>query len=404
MVNPVPGFKVTTAYKKRGRLWSLGFHTGADIAAPKGTTIVSATPGRVIAANAWDEAYGYKVIIRWGDYDVWYCHLPKNAATVKVNGGPVRAGQKIGVVGTTGKSTGPHLHMELRVAGGRFAAENFRDPAKAIAYDEAPAEVDDSIGKWELVNHGAATVALKRPGGYTKWLRRRKRLVIITRDKNPDVLGGLECGGGSAWRYIRTKYKKFGQVLVVTAGGRSLWRNAKTTEASIDSGVYKPKAHEGDIKEVPWFVAKVNGAKMLTALAHLDSDASAAFNVKVIDQILYFLQAKATEHKLGLSQVVLMIDTADKTGAVRERMVKRGFGSIFKVADKKVNADLASMTYYKAPTTGSSVDDIFVWVGNETPGKGPDKPRPVSVASKTPGAKPTDLDHLVLAAVLERQA
>lgn len=161
MVNPVPGKVVTTAYKKAGRLWSLGWHTGDDYAADTGTPIVSATPGKVIAANAWDRSYGYKVIIRWGNYDVWYCHMPNGAAKVKV-GQTVTAGQRIGSVGATGNVTGSHLHFELRVAGGGFAAANFRDPNIAHSY-KATTSVTAVWGKpetWKIGSRGAAVTRL----------------------------------------------------------------------------------------------------------------------------------------------------------------------------------------------------------------------------------------------------
>jgi len=134
-VNPVPGHRITTPYKKRGKYWSLGWHTGSDFAASVGTVIVSATPGTVIAANAYDRSYGYKVIIRWGKYDVWYCHMRYGYATVRV-GETVKAGEQIGKVGDVGNITGPHLHMELRTAGAGFAASSFHDPQIAIDYQE----------------------------------------------------------------------------------------------------------------------------------------------------------------------------------------------------------------------------------------------------------------------------
>lgn len=140
-MNPVPGYKVSTKFKatttNKGQ-WSLGWHTGDDFAAPVGTPIVAATPGRVIAANAYDRVYGYKVIIRWDKYDVWYCHMPKDAATVKV-GQTVKAGQRIGSVGREGNVTGAHLHMEARHAGAKFAASSFVNPSIAINY-KAPSE------------------------------------------------------------------------------------------------------------------------------------------------------------------------------------------------------------------------------------------------------------------------
>ena len=115
MVNPVPGFTIGTPFKRAGRLWSLGWHTGTDIPAPIGTPIVAAMGGTVIAANARDNAYGYKVIIAADDGNQhWYCHMPAGAASVRV-GQRVEAGQRIGAVGDTGNVTGSHLHMEVGV-------------------------------------------------------------------------------------------------------------------------------------------------------------------------------------------------------------------------------------------------------------------------------------------------
>lgn len=275
-------------------------------------------------------------------------------------------------------------------------------PAKPIT--PAAPKAGERIGKWMLINHGAATVAMEKPGARKKWEDRRVRVVSVAKNKRPDVLGGLECGGGSAWRYISTKYRKFGYLLVVNAGGRALWRHKDTTGATIYRGVFKPTAHDGDVKELLWMVGPVGGAKMLTGLAHLDSDASPEHNVRVLDECLDFLEAKAARHKIGRSQIVVMIDMADKSGKVRARAIERGYGSAFDVAAKSVGKSLASMTYYRAPVEGPSVDEIFVWVGDEKPGVGPDRPRPVEVASKSTTSKPTDLDHLVLAAIVNRQS
>lgn len=174
MTNPCPGYSITTRYKQRGPYWSLdrdsrgwGLHTGADLSGPgiAGTPILSATPGKVIAANAYDRSYGYKVIVRWGNFDVWYCHMPKDAARVTV-GQTVSPGQRIGAVGSTGNVTGAHLHLELRVAGGGFALANFRDPQAAIDY--AAAKPDTTTAGQAVRparSYTVATTALNGRGG-----------------------------------------------------------------------------------------------------------------------------------------------------------------------------------------------------------------------------------------------
>ncbi|MGA8575297.1 MAG: peptidoglycan DD-metalloendopeptidase family protein [Candidatus Cybelea sp.] len=90
------------------------FHQGLDIAAPSGTTVTAAAAGSVIMAQ-WYGGYGnYILIDHGGSYSTGYGHL--SAIYVSV-GQSVQRGQAIGAVGSTGQSTGPHLHFEVRIAG-----------------------------------------------------------------------------------------------------------------------------------------------------------------------------------------------------------------------------------------------------------------------------------------------
>jgi murein DD-endopeptidase MepM/ murein hydrolase activator NlpD len=90
------------------------FHQGLDIAAPMGTTVTAAAAGTVIMAQ-WYGGYGnYILIDHGGGYSTGYGHL--SAIYVSV-GQSVQRGQAIGAVGSTGQSTGPHLHFEVRIAG-----------------------------------------------------------------------------------------------------------------------------------------------------------------------------------------------------------------------------------------------------------------------------------------------
>ncbi|MGY3200014.1 murein DD-endopeptidase MepM/ murein hydrolase activator NlpD [Streptomyces sp. TE5632] len=118
VASPVPGHRTTTPYRKEGPHWSLGYHTGADYAAPRGTPCV-AVRGGSIARSGHDSSFGDFLVLRAGGFDFWYCHLSEQT----VKGGSVRAGQKIGEVGSTGNATGPHLHFEKRPAGGRFTSD-----------------------------------------------------------------------------------------------------------------------------------------------------------------------------------------------------------------------------------------------------------------------------------------
>ena len=87
-------------------------HTGIDIAAPGGTPIVASKGGEVIYAG-WLGGYGNLVVVDHGDSVVTlYAHQSRIGV---VEGQPVDQGQVVGFVGTTGNSTGNHLHFEVRV-------------------------------------------------------------------------------------------------------------------------------------------------------------------------------------------------------------------------------------------------------------------------------------------------
>ncbi len=87
------------------------FHPGIDIAADQGSPIRAAAPGRVVAAGP-DGGYGNVVVIDHGNgITSRYAHCSETFATV---GETVGAGDEIATVGSTGHSTGPHLHFEVR--------------------------------------------------------------------------------------------------------------------------------------------------------------------------------------------------------------------------------------------------------------------------------------------------
>jgi murein DD-endopeptidase MepM/ murein hydrolase activator NlpD len=106
---PIHGYHLTAGFGEFG-LWAHA-HTGQDFAAPIGTPVHALADGTIVFAS-WDGAYGNKIAIQHaGTLVTWYAHLSK--FEVKV-GDKVRAGQLIGLVGDTGNTTGPHLHLEIR--------------------------------------------------------------------------------------------------------------------------------------------------------------------------------------------------------------------------------------------------------------------------------------------------
>jgi murein DD-endopeptidase MepM/ murein hydrolase activator NlpD len=97
-----------------GGTWMRGFsswHTGVDLAAPEGTSVSAANGGNVIFAGWSNWGYGNAIVISHGPYLTLYGHL---SAIYVGCGQNVSAGQSIGAVGSTGNSSGPHLHFEVR--------------------------------------------------------------------------------------------------------------------------------------------------------------------------------------------------------------------------------------------------------------------------------------------------
>ena len=110
---PVDGYRITAGFGAGGSMWS-NRHTGLDFAAPTGTEVRSLSSGEIIFAG-YDGPYGNKIIIRhWDGTETWYCHLSRFV----LRSGEVAPGEVIGRVGSTGNSTGPHLHLEVHPDGG----------------------------------------------------------------------------------------------------------------------------------------------------------------------------------------------------------------------------------------------------------------------------------------------
>lgn len=105
-----------SAGRKHPILNKIRAHKGVDYAAPRGTPIKAAGDGKVLLAGRRG-GYGNTVIIQHGNtYRTLYGHMQGFAKGVKT-GGSVKQGQVIGYIGTTGLSTGPHLHYEFQVNG-----------------------------------------------------------------------------------------------------------------------------------------------------------------------------------------------------------------------------------------------------------------------------------------------
>jgi murein DD-endopeptidase MepM/ murein hydrolase activator NlpD len=120
MALPLKSPRVTQPWGRPNDRYKAKRHTGIDFGATVGTELFAVCDGKVVDI-APDTAYGNKVVIEYTcngiKYQDWFCHMSKIEVA---KGAQVAAGQKIGLSGNTGNSTGPHLHLETRIAPFRY--------------------------------------------------------------------------------------------------------------------------------------------------------------------------------------------------------------------------------------------------------------------------------------------
>ncbi|MFJ3306237.1 M23 family metallopeptidase [Streptomyces sp. NPDC086549] len=111
---PTSSYTITSTFGEAGAMWSSGYHTGLDFAAPTGTLIKAIHSGTITEAG-WAGSYGYRTILTLDDgTELWFCHQSSISVSV---GQKVGTGDVIGRVGATGNVTGPHLHLEVHPGG-----------------------------------------------------------------------------------------------------------------------------------------------------------------------------------------------------------------------------------------------------------------------------------------------
>ena len=119
-------FRVTCEYGRKGS-WKAGYHTGIDLVGET-SKIVYATCNGVISRTGFDKSYGNFVVIKAdnGNYH-WLCHLASISVSV---GDRVSRVNKVGIMGNTGRTTGPHTHFEIRDNSNKYG--NDLNPAEYI--------------------------------------------------------------------------------------------------------------------------------------------------------------------------------------------------------------------------------------------------------------------------------
>lgn len=152
---PVDGARLSSRYGRRKHpiLGYTRMHRGVDFAAPTGTPIYAAGNGTVVKAG-WNGGYGRYVRIRHNaEYSTAYGHMRSLKKGIKT-GSRVKQGQIIGYVGTSGRSTGPHLHYEILEKGRQVNPLRVRLPSgrklkgdQLQAFARARAEIDRRIAE-----------------------------------------------------------------------------------------------------------------------------------------------------------------------------------------------------------------------------------------------------------------
>ena len=143
---PLEGARLSSGYGMRNHpvLGGLRGHKGVDLAAPSGTPVYATADGYVSRAD-WFSSYGKYISIEHGAaLQTRFAHLSDMVVSA---GDKVKKGDLIGYVGSTGRSTGPHLHYEVRVDGVAVdpspymvAADDHRDHALAMIASEGSAQ------------------------------------------------------------------------------------------------------------------------------------------------------------------------------------------------------------------------------------------------------------------------
>lgn len=130
------GWRIDPVYNVRK------FHEGMDFSAEKGTEVFATGNGKVVQAG-YDTGYGLCIVIDHGyGFTTRYAHLSKKIVNV---GNLVKRGDKIGEVGSTGKSTGPHLHYEVHLRG------VVQNPANYYFMDLTPEQYEEMLQKADNV-------------------------------------------------------------------------------------------------------------------------------------------------------------------------------------------------------------------------------------------------------------
>ena len=150
--NPLKSMQINCKYGVRGS-WAAGYHTGTDLRASVGTKAYAVYDGTITGDN-WGSAYGTHIVLKTKYGKFLYAHMSRKYVK---KGQKVKAGKVIGLTGNTGRTTGPHLHFELRVSPYRYG----KDTRNPMGY------LRRKVTTTTIVKKSASSTSKGRKGGKT---------------------------------------------------------------------------------------------------------------------------------------------------------------------------------------------------------------------------------------------
>lgn len=367
-MKPHPGISIGTPYKRTGRLWSLGWHTGDDWLTPTGTKALAMGSG-VVKSVSTNASYGLNVIVEGKDSTGrkvrWsFNHL--SSASVKT-GQKVTVGQSLGKTGATGNVTGPHNHVEVRKTPFTFAAGSFVDP-------EAMYDVKKPVAAIVAIRPKTAPARVARvltqnlggmnDAGRVLWKSTKHRVAVAQdlADSGADVIHVQELS--DTWlddlsnRLVKHGYRR------VPHGSDGRWIFRRETIPRGDCGTFdlKPRWKDDD-KQAAWAVLSPNGSTpFLFVNPHLESDAGAD-QVRV-DQALHLIeQAEAKADALGIdkTRIVYAGDFNSESWVTDRAFAERKYVDSALVAWEAAYTKLATFLGFGTKARdGARVDYVFV--------------------------------------------
>lgn len=272
--------KQTTAFKKKGS-WAAGYHTGVDRVCDNPALV--APTGGTIQRNSYDKSYGNYIVLTTSDgKSILMAHMKSRSP--KTVGTKIKEGDTLGTMGSTGNSTGPHLHIEV---------EN----SKSWAYNKKLLDPNDYID-WKDVSTPAAGKPPASPAkSYPKaaaWKNGSTTEAVLEKSNLEERIGSLspkesaKCYGKKGQGYIvvydldgtakhKVGFVKYaGGVKTAPTGGKT-YKNRSTAETVYADTAKKTKIGSLDVNESCTCLGTVDGMYLVLYKINGTSDYKCGF-------------------------------------------------------------------------------------------------------------------------------